>query len=925
MSLANIQNRKLALRVLDAARLRELLDLVDLKVADRRARDGLIQALADARRVAFPVVLGHLTRDELKAMCRALGLGDEGKEKAGIIARLIGEDGEALSAVSEVAEQETEPEAEASLVPWRSQVIDLMKRDELIEVIDELGLEVPDRRVVRSLREAVAGSGASLTVVLENLPRTRLKELCRVLGLDDGGKEKAPIIDRLAREDRHDDEADEPQPSELPATEQSLPSVGPEIITALLGGALEVEQAGSYWPLRGTVAVGDQRIAVDIHVRVIGGTGRNELERRFQNPVHGPAIAPTSGRPCLLLGVWIEQGLDRAVVVAFDAYRREGKTTRFSLFMTLGLLEQGADTDFVEHKSASGEVLYAFRPHALARYLDAFAQRKTWGQHDPGTWARPQIFSPTSTSAPLVATTASGTVEIRPRSAMFAAFARLNYKPWYALAELVDNAVQSFLSNRERIIAAGDTGPLVVDISVENEEISITDRAAGISLEDFPRAFSPATPPADASGLSEFGLGMKAAACWFSDEWSVRTSALGDPVERTVHFDVPKITFESMNELPIQAQEVSANLHHTIITMRRLRTRLRGRTLTKVKEHLASIYRLLIADGSLTIRFTANGKEEVLAHEQPKLLRSPYTLNPGSEPVLWRRDLDIPLEDGRRVTGWAGILARGKHEWAGLAVFRRQRLIEGSVGEAYRPRQVFRGHNSFESQRIVGELHVEGFDVTHTKDGIRWGEDEDVIGYALEARLDEEPSLLKQARNFRARTEASMLRPTFGEDALEDAASSLGSVDLSQPSPPASTPTAAEPRAPSVPPPSADTMHSQTFTMKLEGDKGWEVQLELVRDKSAPWLHAAIAGSGDNERMEIRVNLDHPFSEEHLNDNERALGPVLRLAVAMALGERQARDSGVMSAASIRKNANELLRLGLATLPMTGSQGGKHA
>jgi len=107
------------------------------------------------------------------------------------------------------------------------------------------------------------------------------------------------------------------------------------------------------------------------------------------------------------------------------------------------------------------------------------------------------------------------------------------------------------------------------------------------------------------------------------------------------------------------------------------------------------------------------------------------------------------------------------------------------------------------------------------------------------------------------------------------------------------------------------------------GDQTWEVHLELVRDRAAPWLHSGVAQEGGREFLQIRVNLDHPFSEEHLNDNERALEPVLRLAVAIALGERQARIQGVKSAGAIKSNANELLRTGLSS-PMIASAGKGH-
>src|SRR6185503_5319184 len=99
----------------------------------------------------------------------------------------------------------------------------------------------------------------------------------------------------------------------------------------------------------------------------------------------------------------------------------------------------------------------------------------------------------------------------------------LNYKSWYALAEFVDNALQSYLANRARL---GGTGAvLTVEISLSPEppgRLIIRDNAAGIEEGTYSRAFRPAEVPPDRSGLSEFGMGMKSAACWFSPRWRVR-------------------------------------------------------------------------------------------------------------------------------------------------------------------------------------------------------------------------------------------------------------------------------------------------------------------------------------------------------------------------------------------------------------------
>src|SRR5262245_42704022 len=133
-------------------------------------------------------------------------------------------------------------------------------------------------------------------------------------------------------------------------------------------------------------------------------------------------------------------------------------------------------------------------------------------------------------------------VNIRPGVTVLSVLRHLNYTPWFALAEFVDNAIQSALDRRDRLLEAdGPEYQLRVDVEISPHDggrIAIRDNAAGIAAGDFPRAFRPAQLPPDRSGLCEFGMGMKSAACWFAPQWSARTTALGEPAERTVAFDI---------------------------------------------------------------------------------------------------------------------------------------------------------------------------------------------------------------------------------------------------------------------------------------------------------------------------------------------------------------------------------------------------
>ncbi|XXU49072.1 class I SAM-dependent DNA methyltransferase [Sorangium sp. So ce1014] len=78
-------------------------------------------------------------------------------------------------------------------------VLEHLTRDELISIADAFDVHVPDRRSKEKLVEAVAASKkATLAAFLPSYSRDRLKELCRALQLDDGGREKAVLVARLA-------------------------------------------------------------------------------------------------------------------------------------------------------------------------------------------------------------------------------------------------------------------------------------------------------------------------------------------------------------------------------------------------------------------------------------------------------------------------------------------------------------------------------------------------------------------------------------------------------------------------------------------------------------------------------------------------------------------------------------------------------
>ena len=318
---------------------------------------------------------------------------------------------------------------------------------------------------------------------------------------------------------------------------------------------------------------------------------------------------------------------------------------------------------------------------------------------------------------------------------------------WLSLS---NNAVQSYRTSRDELEALHGSGfklRIRIDIDATRPaRISVKDNAAGIARGEFARAFRPAAVPTDRSGLSEFGMGMKSAACWFSPRWSVRTKALGEPCERTVRFDVERIVHDQIEELAIEEVTSDANLHFTEITLEGLHHVPVKRTLAKIKAHLTDIYRVFIRDGFLELHFG----DDLLAYEEPSILHVPYVRDPEGASRFWRKVIHFDFGEGLSVTGFAALRDPGSFAKSGFALFRRGRLIQGSADEGYRPGVIFGQPGSHRSLRLFGELHLAGFEVSHTKDGFRWDENEQPFLELLKDHLNEEDlPFLRQADEFR--------------------------------------------------------------------------------------------------------------------------------------------------------------------------------
>lgn len=504
-------------------------------------------------------------------------------------------------------------------------------------------------------------------------------------------------------------------------------------------------------------------------------------------------------------------------------------------------------------------------------------------------------------------------VNIRPGVSILSVLRHLNYKPWYAIAEFVDNAIQSYLDHSDRLKhTAKDSFVLKVSIEIDPTDsgrIVVRDNAAGIHEQDYERAFRTAAVPLTRDGLSEFGMGMKSAACWFARRWQVRTKALGESLERTISFDITSIVQDEIEQLEVQTRPASRQSHYTEIILYDLHHTPQKRTIGKIKEHLGSIYRIFLRKGELELTFN----REPIEYNEPVALQAPYYKTPAKPPVEWEKRIDIDLGDGRTADGWAALLARGSTSEAGFALFRRNRLIQGSGDEGYRPAEIFGASNSFTYQRLFGELHLEGFGISHTKDGIQWGDAEDRFLDLLKQQLDTKPlPLLDQAEGFRVRRPPEQYR-SAAEIAIRNTAETIEQqVPRVMEQQIAYPPQAVLP--PSAFPPAKITAGRVIHTL-IQG-RPWDITLELSEDPAVgDWVSyfdsqptTEILDPDTPRRVGVRVSMAHPFMERFGGTFSYDIEPLVRVAVALVLSEVTAREAGIKFAGEIRRRVNELLR-----------------
>ena len=301
-------------------------------------------------------------------------------------------------------------------------------------------------------------------------------------------------------------------------------------------------------------------------------------------------------------------------------------------------------------------------------------------------------------------------------------YKRLSYSPWHAIAEMVDNSTQAYFNNKELLDEKYSRNNEGLEVAIaydkESDILRISDNSIGMSLLELEDALHIGKITERTSGRSKYGMGLKTSACWIGNLWTIRTKKLGETTEYYIKVDVEEVASGNKTIIPEENHGKDPNVSYTVVEITQLNRQFHGRTLNKIRDYLRSMYRIDIRESRLKLVWQ-NTPLEWQDFEYLKDRRG----------NLYKKDFRFEV-DGKDIVGWVGILDSGSRATAGFSILQSNRVIKGWP-KAWRPGKIYgqeEGSNDLINQRLIGEIHLDGFEVSHTKDDIQWfgSQEEDV-------------------------------------------------------------------------------------------------------------------------------------------------------------------------------------------------------
>ncbi|MDN5114182.1 ATP-binding protein [Aliarcobacter butzleri] len=353
-------------------------------------------------------------------------------------------------------------------------------------------------------------------------------------------------------------------------------------------------------------------------------------------------------------------------------------------------------------------------------------------------------------------------VDISPEISMYNLLESYPYNLGSALSEYIDNSIQSFLDNREKLYKEKINVTITVDFSDKsNKKIIIEDDGAGITYNNLKRAMKPAFKPNE-QNLNEFGIGMKAASIWIGRKWTLTNSQLNRKNSnecQKIVFDLNELIIKNKGIIPIVIQNNGCCKNGVKITIEDLvkdfdKNQVEDAFLTLQEnyQYFINIDKIL----NLHLIFSENKNLPSLADEAtsiPKILVSPKMIIKKNIPYwenevdkVWKKDVNFEF-NGKIVHGFVMCRETSSYKNPGVKIFRQKRLIKGTVRNPNYPIDLLDTANKRISIRFYAELHLDGQKISNNKMELNINEK---LLYTILQEQEGVQDILNQARDYQA-------------------------------------------------------------------------------------------------------------------------------------------------------------------------------
>ena len=359
----------------------------------------------------------------------------------------------------------------------------------------------------------------------------------------------------------------------------------------------------------------------------------------------------------------------------------------------------------------------------------------------------------------------TNTMDITPTPRILRTLGEIPFQTWQCIAELIDNSIDAFLSDKTHSYEESERKIIVTwdsdTVASANRTIEVSDNACGMSIEQLQNAVRAGYSSNDpVNNLGLFGVGFNISTARLGENATIMTTRAGDADWVGVKIDFEKLISAKTFEAPIiRKTKTNPDECGTKITISRLKPGILAELPSKeneIRQRLESVYAPLLSSQSITIqikgkqlrarnhcvwsesRYVRYGDQNVparilidrdLGDALFDANRNCYLTADEAEDyyLMQQEGRDLPsniVERRKRLTGWLGIQRYADPNDFGIDFIRNGRKILISDKSLFQYENPITGQKEIQypvelgtsvGGRIIGELNVDYLLPTYQK------------------------------------------------------------------------------------------------------------------------------------------------------------------------------------------------------------------